>query len=165
MIFVKTSQNVIKFHLKICLVSQISVHSLWHVWLYWLLYRETITARSMENYYKSLYFFADIFSLILLLLTYLFMKHDMFLCKFYIYRCFLRPLHFNTTFSSLQKEWWQPRTHSLSPTDLTSCLLMPLPLHSQPHPQQQLHPLPHQWGYSSQPRANNYQDNSQWLLA
>ena len=31
MIFVKISQNFIKSHLKICLVSQISVHSLWHV--------------------------------------------------------------------------------------------------------------------------------------
>ena len=31
-IFVKISQNFIKSHLKICLISQISVHSLWHVW-------------------------------------------------------------------------------------------------------------------------------------
>ena len=30
-IFVKISQNIIKSHFKICLVSQISVHSLWHV--------------------------------------------------------------------------------------------------------------------------------------
>ena len=30
-IFVKTSQNFIKSHLKICLISQISIHSLWHV--------------------------------------------------------------------------------------------------------------------------------------
>ena len=32
-IFVKISQNFIKSHLKICLISQISVHSLWHVCL------------------------------------------------------------------------------------------------------------------------------------
>ena len=31
MIFVKISQNFIKSHLKICLNSQISVHSSWHV--------------------------------------------------------------------------------------------------------------------------------------
>ena len=31
-IFVKISQNFIKSHLKFCLISQISVHSLWHVW-------------------------------------------------------------------------------------------------------------------------------------
>ena len=31
MIFVKISQNFIKSHLKICLISQISVHILWHV--------------------------------------------------------------------------------------------------------------------------------------
>ena len=30
-IFVKISQNFIKSHLKICLISKISVHSLWHV--------------------------------------------------------------------------------------------------------------------------------------
>ena len=30
-ILVKISQNFIKSHLKICLISQISVHSLWHV--------------------------------------------------------------------------------------------------------------------------------------
>ena len=30
-IFIKFSQNLIKSHLKICLISQISVHSLWHV--------------------------------------------------------------------------------------------------------------------------------------
>ena len=29
MIFVKISHNFIKSHLKICLISQISVHSLW----------------------------------------------------------------------------------------------------------------------------------------
>ena len=32
MIFMKISQNFIKAHLKFCLISQISVHSLWHVW-------------------------------------------------------------------------------------------------------------------------------------
>ena len=32
MIFVKISQNFIKSHLKICLISQTLVHSLWHVW-------------------------------------------------------------------------------------------------------------------------------------
>ena len=32
MIFVKISQNFIKSHLKNCLISQISVHRLWHVW-------------------------------------------------------------------------------------------------------------------------------------
>ena len=32
MIFVKLSQNFIKSPLKICHISQISVHSLWHVW-------------------------------------------------------------------------------------------------------------------------------------
>ena len=31
-IFVKVSQNFIKSHLKFCLISQISAHSLWHVW-------------------------------------------------------------------------------------------------------------------------------------
>ena len=31
MIFVKISQNLIKSHLKICLISQTSVHRLWHV--------------------------------------------------------------------------------------------------------------------------------------
>ena len=31
MIFVKISQNFIKSPLKFCLISQISVHSLWHV--------------------------------------------------------------------------------------------------------------------------------------
>ena len=31
MIFVKVSQNFIKPHLKNCLISQISAHSLWHV--------------------------------------------------------------------------------------------------------------------------------------
>ena len=31
MIFVKISQNFIKSHLKICLNSQTSIHSLWHV--------------------------------------------------------------------------------------------------------------------------------------
>ena len=31
MIFVKISQNFIKSHLKICLISQISAHRLWHV--------------------------------------------------------------------------------------------------------------------------------------
>ena len=31
MISVKISQNFIKSHLKICLISQTSVHSLWHV--------------------------------------------------------------------------------------------------------------------------------------
>ena len=31
-IFVKVSQNCIKSHLKFCLISQISAHSLWHVW-------------------------------------------------------------------------------------------------------------------------------------
>ena len=30
-IFVKVSQNFIKSHLKFCLISQISAHSLWHV--------------------------------------------------------------------------------------------------------------------------------------
>ena len=34
-IFVKISQNFIKSHLKICLISQISVHSLWHVCAAW----------------------------------------------------------------------------------------------------------------------------------
>ena len=33
MIFVKISQNLIKSPFKICLISQISVHSLWHVCL------------------------------------------------------------------------------------------------------------------------------------
>ena len=32
-IVVKISQKFIKSHLKICLISQFSVHSLWHVWL------------------------------------------------------------------------------------------------------------------------------------
>ena len=32
-IFVKISQNFIKSHLNICLISQIAVHSLWHVWM------------------------------------------------------------------------------------------------------------------------------------
>ena len=32
-IFVKVSQNFIKSHLRFCLISQISVHSLWHVWV------------------------------------------------------------------------------------------------------------------------------------
>ena len=32
MIFVKVTQNFIKSPLNICLISQISVHSLWHVW-------------------------------------------------------------------------------------------------------------------------------------
>ena len=31
-IFVKVSQNFIKSHLKFCLISQISAHSLWDVW-------------------------------------------------------------------------------------------------------------------------------------
>ena len=31
-IFVKNLQNFIKSHLKICHISQISLHSLWHVW-------------------------------------------------------------------------------------------------------------------------------------
>ena len=31
-IFIKISQNFISSHLKICLISEISVHSLWHVW-------------------------------------------------------------------------------------------------------------------------------------
>ena len=31
-IFVKIAQNVSKSPLRICLISQISVHSLWHVW-------------------------------------------------------------------------------------------------------------------------------------
>ena len=31
-IFVKISQNIIRYPIKICLISQISVHSLWHVW-------------------------------------------------------------------------------------------------------------------------------------
>ena len=31
-IFLKISQNFIKSPLRICLISQISVHSLWHVW-------------------------------------------------------------------------------------------------------------------------------------
>ena len=30
--FIKITLNFIKSHLKICLISQISVHSLWHVW-------------------------------------------------------------------------------------------------------------------------------------
>ena len=30
-IFAKISQNFIKSHLKFCLISQISVHSVWHV--------------------------------------------------------------------------------------------------------------------------------------
>ena len=30
-IFVKVSQNFIKSHLKVCLISQISANSLWHV--------------------------------------------------------------------------------------------------------------------------------------
>ena len=34
LIFVKISQNFIKSPLKICLISRISVHTLWHVW-YW----------------------------------------------------------------------------------------------------------------------------------
>ena len=31
-VFIKISQNFIRSHLKICLTSQILVHSLWHVW-------------------------------------------------------------------------------------------------------------------------------------
>ena len=33
-IFAKVSQNFIKSHLKFCLISQISAHSLWHVCLF-----------------------------------------------------------------------------------------------------------------------------------
>ena len=33
-IFVKISQHFIKSHIKMCLISQISIHSLWHVWFH-----------------------------------------------------------------------------------------------------------------------------------
>ena len=41
--FVKISQNFIKSPFKICLISQISVHNLWHVYLPW----------NQHNYNKS----------------------------------------------------------------------------------------------------------------
>ena len=50
LIFVKISQNFIKSDLKICLISQISVHSLWHVCS---LFSVHITNVTSTNFWKK----------------------------------------------------------------------------------------------------------------
>ena len=53
-IFVKISQNFIKSSLRICLTSQISIHSLWHVWSA----KSILTLRvHLQCYYLWLTFF------------------------------------------------------------------------------------------------------------
>ena len=48
-IFVKVSQNFIKSPLKICLISQISVHSLWHVRMLWQVFWHDMTLTTTKQ--------------------------------------------------------------------------------------------------------------------
>ena len=60
-IFVKISQNFIKSSLRICLTSQISIHSLWHVWSA----KSILTLRvHLQCYYLWLTFFFYMYRLL-----------------------------------------------------------------------------------------------------
>ena len=60
-IFVKISQNFIKSPVKICLVSQISVHSLWHVWFRCYSARRQILRIFFFSVFSSFFSFLQVY--------------------------------------------------------------------------------------------------------